>query len=269
MKNIVIGEHFSQSYRITGSNMDSEYRMTVVAVLSFFQDTVASYLTTRNLAAFDIADDGYLWVLSDYSLDVAEKMPLWRENIEAVICPSEVSAVKLFFDYYLKNNKGEVFAKGTSRWSIVNVSDGRPVQISEVVAVSGDNVTRHPKTVFPPIVNKLMEYNHLTNISDIDFNNHVNNISYIRIALSAMPLEMAKSFCLESLSIKFMCQCRINENLTCRYDMCKDDGRRLCSIINDKEQEVCRLVLRFVPNSGVSSRQHIKDVVNRSEIVNY
>ena len=56
--------------------MDSEYRMTVVAVLSFFQDTVASYLTTRNLAAFDIADNGYLWVLSDYSLDVAEKMPL-------------------------------------------------------------------------------------------------------------------------------------------------------------------------------------------------
>ncbi|MGN0032749.1 MAG: acyl-[acyl-carrier-protein] thioesterase [Candidatus Limimorpha sp.] len=269
MKNIVIGERFSQNYRVTGANMDSEYRMTVVAILSFFQDTVASYLTTRNIAAFDIADDGYLWVLSDYSLEIVGKMPLWRENIEAVICPSEVSAVKMFFDYYLRNNKGEVFAKGTSRWSIVNVLDGRPVRISEVAAVSGENDVKHPKMVFPPIVNKVMEYKHLTNISDIDFNNHVNNISYIKISLSALPLEIAKSYCLESLSIKFMCQCHINENITCEYDICLDDGRCLCSIVNEQRQEVCRLVMMVKPNAGDISKQHIKDVVNRNEVINY
>ena len=75
MKQIIIGEIFRQDYRITCNDMDSEYRLNSQAILNLSQDTIAAFLTTRHLAAFDLQKEGFTWVLSEYTIDVAGPHP--------------------------------------------------------------------------------------------------------------------------------------------------------------------------------------------------
>lgn len=98
MKTITIGEEYTQDYRITCNDMDSEYRMTPQAILNMSQDTIAAYLTTRHIAAFDLQKEGFTWVLSEYTMEMAGALPLWREKIEVTVSPSEISSAKLHID---------------------------------------------------------------------------------------------------------------------------------------------------------------------------
>ena len=228
MKQIIIGEIFRQDYRITCNDMDSEYRLNSQAILNLSQDTIAAFLTTRHLAAFDLQKEGFTWVLSEYTIDVAGPLPLWREKVEVQVIPSEISSVKSHFDYRILNKDGETVVSGTSIWSIINVETGRPELISDHCEIVGESGQRHPRNMIEAVTHSDLDFKYITNISDIDFNGHVHNVSYLKIALSAIPYELSKTNVLKKMVIKFLRQSFINETLTCSIERM----RKICPRIH-------------------------------------
>ena len=241
MKTITIGEAFTQDYRITCNDMDSEYRMTSQAILNMSQDTIAAYLTTRHIAAFDLQKEGFTWVLSEYTIEMTGELPLWREKVEVTVSPSEISSAKLHIDYRISNKDGETVVTGTSIWSIISTVTGRPEMISEHCTVCGESVTRHPRNVVKALDHSDIQFHYVTNISDIDFNGHVHNVSYLKIALSCIPYELARTMVIRKAVIKFLRQSYINEDLLCRIEKNAEDNSALSSISNSEGQEVCRI----------------------------
>lgn len=241
MKQINIGETFRQDYRITCNDMDSEYRMTPESILNLSQDTIAAFLTTRHLAAFDLQKEGFTWVLSEYTIDLCGALPLWRERLEVVVSPSEISSFKLHFDYRILNKDGDTVITGTSIWSIINVQTGRPEQIAEHCRVCGETVVRHPRIVVKAVSHSDIEFKYITNISDIDFNGHVHNVSYLKIALSVIPFEMSRTKIIKSLTIKFIRQSFIDQVLICSIEKDAEVLSARSSISNEQGQEVCRM----------------------------
>ena len=57
-------------YPVTCAEMDAQYRLTVDGVMTFHEDAVAKYLTTLNLAAFDLQKDGSTWIISEINMDL-------------------------------------------------------------------------------------------------------------------------------------------------------------------------------------------------------
>ena len=241
MKIITIGEEYTQDYRITCNDMDSEYRMTPQAILNMSQDTIAAYLTTRHIAAFDLQKEGFTWVLSEYTMEMAGALPLWREKIEVTVSPSEISSVKLHIDYRISNREGETVIKGTSIWCIISMVTGRPEMIDAHCTISGESVTRHPRNIVKALDRSDINFHYITNISDIDFNGHVHNVSYLKIALSCIPYERARTMVIQKAVIKFLRQSYINEDLLCRIEKDEQDNSALSSISNSEGQEVCRI----------------------------
>ena len=241
MKTITIGEDYTQDYRITCTDMDSEYRMTPQAILNMSQDTIAAYLTTRRLAAFDLQKEGFTWVLSEYTMEMTGELPLWREKIVVTVCPSEISSMKLHMDYLVMNKAGESIATGTSIWSIIGISTGRPEMISNHCTICGESVTRHPRNIVKALDRCDLQFHYITNISDIDFNGHVHNVSYLKIALSCIPYELARKMVVKKMTIKFLRQSFINEDLLCRIEKEEQENSALSSISNSEGQEVCRI----------------------------
>ena len=241
MKQINIGETFRQDYRITCNDMDSEYRMTPESILNLSQDTIAAFLTTRHLAAFDLQKEGFTWVLSEYTIDLCGALPLWRERLEVVVSPSEISSFKLHFDYRILNKDGDTVITGTSIWSIINVQTGRPEQIAEHCRVCGETAVRHPRIVVKAVSHSDIEFKYITNISDIDFNGHVHNVSYLKIALSVIPFEMSRTKIIKSLTIKFIRQSFIDQVLICSIEKDAEVLSARSSISNEQGQEVCRM----------------------------
>lgn len=260
-RTITIGEHFSQSNRLTANDIDPNYRLSTESVMSLFQDAVAAYLTTKHLAAFDLQPEGKTWVIAEYSLEICTDMPIWREEVETVICPTEISTVKAYFDFEIRSHDGQTVVSGSSCWSIVDYETGHTFPLPELIDVKGESEVRHKRNKFPEVGDEAEGFPYLTNISDIDFNKHVNNISYLRIAMSFMPVEYAMTHSVKCLAVKFLRQSFVHEKLICRYEpQTSEPGTVTCSIVNGDNLEVCRMVIKMAESA---IKKDIRTIVKR------
>jgi hypothetical protein len=49
---------YSTTYQITAAQITARYRLTIDGLLTFHENTIARYLTTLGLAAFDVQKTG-------------------------------------------------------------------------------------------------------------------------------------------------------------------------------------------------------------------
>lgn len=97
-------------------------------------------------------------------------------------------------------------------------------------------MTTHQRNIVNALERSDIQFHYITNISDIDFNGHVHNVSYLKIALSCLPYEKAKTMAIKKAVIKFLKQSYINEDLLCRIEADVQNCSALSSISNSEGQ---------------------------------
>lgn len=90
---------FTRKYTITTAEMDAHYRLTVDGLLTYHETTIATYLTTLHLAAFDLHKIDKAWVLSEINLELPEPPTMWSEDVEMTVWISEMSSMRVWFDF--------------------------------------------------------------------------------------------------------------------------------------------------------------------------
>lgn len=209
---------YIQNYTITNDCMDINYRLRPVEILMYFQDSFARYLTSKHIGAFDIVKDDLYWVISEINVQIIDNLPFWSEEIEVSIWVSEITKLKIFTDFELKY-KNKTFAKGNCCWFLLNGKTKRPVIsdiVSDKMAVLDElTVGPHKKFCLNNTTEAVTFASHKTNIRDIDFNNHVNNKSYINLAEMTIPNDFRVTHELKSLSVKYCKESYLGDELTC------------------------------------------------------
>ena len=174
-------------YTVSAADMDNRYRITPHAILLYFQDSFARYMSCLHLAAFDLVKVQKMWIITEFSAQMSEIETFWTEDIEVTLWISEISALRVYSDYIIKKADTEVvIAKGTSCWCLMN-TETRRLEITDSVAakitILPDIVLSHKKIRFPKPEKSLKNIEHKVNLLDLDFNRHVNNRSYLSIAM--------------------------------------------------------------------------------------
>ena len=104
---------------------------------------------------------------------------------------------------------------------------------------------------------KNQEITYKTNISDIDFNNHVNNKSYINLAEMTIPNEFRINHILKSISIKYCKESYLGDELICTtyrtdtknayVNKIEKDGTTVCEINTDWKEVTLRNTINDFP----------------------
>ena len=232
---------YSKKYSIMFGDMDINYKMTKISLAKYFQETFARYCSVHNIAAFDIIKNGLVWVISDLKIEISGKMPYWSEEFEVKIWMSEKTKLRTYIDFIILY-KDEVIARGDSCWFILNNETRRPVKSIDIVEpfelceekVFGE----HIKENYDNEGEKIAEKTHEVTVRDLDFNFHVNNLSYLGLALETIPSEYFKEYEISSYSIRFLKEAHLSDKLKC--ELFKSDNR-ISSRIYDKETnaDVC------------------------------
>ena len=211
-------DKYFQEYIITNDCMDKNYRIKPISVIMFFQDSFARFLTTKYLAAFHIIKENLYWVVSEFNIDFKDDLPFWSEKINVEIWISELSKLKIYADFRL-TYKDKIFAEGNSCWYILDTNTKRPVSTDiikdKIGVVSEFSLGEHKKTGVENCFEKLNEISHTINISDIDFNKHVNNKSYINIAETSFDEDYRNTHSVKNMHVKFIKESFLKDNLTC------------------------------------------------------
>lgn len=245
-----------------------EYRLRPISAIMYLQDAFARYCATKKMAAYDLFATNQYWIVTEFNIDFTDDLPFWSEEISVNIWISEVTKLKIYTDYEITYN-GKPFAKGNALWFIIDKESKRPAK-TDVVAerfnvINELTLGEHKKFVLPEVKEKVSEIKHTNNLSDLDFNNHVNNKSYINLAEMTANEEFRKTHTLKSLNIRFNKETFLGDTLTC--STYKTDNENTYTHIVEKDGvSVCDISTVWAKKENITTIVDY-DLKVKSEIV--
>lgn len=243
---------YEQKYTVLASDMDITYHITPNAIMLYFQDCFARFLTSCNLAAFDIIKRNLIWIISDLEVRFVNKRPLWSSDIKVRIRFREISTIRIYVDYWILDAQDIPFVEGTSTWAIIDSVTKRPFAAKQMLNDGGIITNDDEKACKPRVVdtsNKVFDRDveHLVNVTDLDFNGHVCNRTYLFISLATLPLDFIKKYSPSYINIKFTREAFFGEKLVIRiskdgdekywYDVLNSQGKCACAIYTEWENQ--------------------------------
>lgn len=181
---------YSFESRIRYSETDSEGKLTLAALLNYFQDCSTFQSEDLGLGIDYLKSKNLVWVLSSWQI-VVEEYPLLGTQVEVATSPYEFKSFLGYRNFAMKDKEGRFLAKANSLWSLLNIDTKKPaLPLPEITAgypleprLSMDYAPR--KIALPgdackqdPIV---VKKHHL------DTNHHVNNGQYVLMAMEYLP----------------------------------------------------------------------------------
>jgi len=246
---------YAKAYTITSAQMDPDFRLSVTGMAQLFQDCFASYMAYYRCAAFDLRQRGLMWIISDFTFAVTAPLPMWGENIELELWLSSRPTVKVNCDYVFRHG-GQTFACGTSAWAILEADTRKPVlsrnilaenEVCQEQAMAGKRIhCGVPSQGFATCF-------HITNSSDTDFNSHISNLTYLRVAIDSLDINYVRSHPIRMVSLKFVHESFLGDKLESRFS---NDSQNpdlwTFSIGRDSNTVCCRAALLFDSTECVS-----------------
>ena len=242
---------YTKTYTVILDDMDvRKHRLRPISAVMYLQDTFARYCATKRMAAYDLMLKDQIWVISEIHMDFVGNLPFWSEDLKVELWFSEISKLKVYADFHLYYND-KLVAKGNSLWIILNATTKRPAKADEMASkfeVCTDlALGPHTKMVLPAFTEPYTKITHTNNLSDIDFNKHVNNKSYINLAEMTAPTEFMQNHTLKSLHVRFNRETFLGDTLQCTTykttepktyaHIIEKDGVSVCDIVTTWQEQ--------------------------------
>ncbi len=188
---------FSRKYLVHYYEAGADRRLTLPALIQYFEDIAILHSTERGLDLDYYEKNHCGWMLIKWDVTVND-LPLFGD---VVLVETRVHAMKSFMadrEFRLRAEDGTVLAEGRSNWLLVDTIRRRPIRIPEdqlekfpateeaaaFIAIEDVPSIGIPEGAVPETVR--------SSYSDIDTNGHVNNIRYIQWALDSLPEEFIR-----------------------------------------------------------------------------
>ncbi len=210
IKSIWTDEYIVKSY-----HTDFNQKLRLSAMFSFMQESAWHHASHLGFGFEHLQQTDCLWVLSRLYLKV-ERYPEWNETITLETWPKGINKLFAMRDFLFKDEQGNVIARGSSYWIIINYKTRRPQKLDLVEHFRNMNNDLHAvnhelerlKVIESKIGRKIKVLH-----SDIDLNQHVNNSKYLDWILDSFDHFIHSSFEVDTVQIDFMHEIKPKEDI--------------------------------------------------------
>ena len=189
---------------------------TPTTILNYLQETAITHSESLGYGLDKLKEDNLGWVLSRWHIEM-DKFPFWGDKI---IIETWTSGFNRFYatrEFYLKDEKENIIGRATTLWVFLDIVRKRPkrvpVEIGEVYGCNPKRALDKEFTNLTSIENSDREIDFYVRQSDIDTNNHVNNIKYVEWILESIPVEVLENYRLYSLEVEYKKETRYGETV--------------------------------------------------------
>lgn len=200
---------YSKEFEVLSFQVDPKGNLRWASLGDLLQEVAWKHADSRDFGQA-LFDKGLVWVLSRFHIEV-KKMPRWGDKIKVETAGRGVSKLFALREFSVSDVSGNQLAWAMSAWLLLDINSKRPQRPAAVL----------PSELFDPIVDENIVparveipliQDHHTRIkvlpSDLDMNNHVNNVSYIRWI---EDVALSNEFSMSSLRINYLAEALCGE----------------------------------------------------------
>lgn len=214
---------YEKDYHVDLSDVDFMKRLRMSTLFEYFQDVASLAAADLGFGIDTLAEQyGVAWVLMKIRVDV-ERQPFLNENITIETWPQEPNRVYFERDYLVKDEEGNTIIRAISSWVLMDLAERKlcrsntiPYKLSSVrkTRAIDDKLGRlRGFTELETVYQKVIGY------SDIDFNGHLNNSSYVDFVMDCFSVEEHKANTITSMEIHFLREALPGEVVTLKKDL--------------------------------------------------
>lgn len=180
--------------RIRYSETDSESRLTMAALINYFQDCSTFHSEDVGLGLRYLRERNLVWVLSSWQI-VVERYPEMGERVTIGTCPYDMKGFLGYRNFWMADEAGNYIAKANSLWSLLNTATGKPSTVTMEMAEGyglGEKLEMEyaPRKIAIPQGGTTRE-SIIVKQHHIDANHHVNNQQFVDMAMDFLPEDFA------------------------------------------------------------------------------
>ncbi|WP_041720756.1 acyl-[acyl-carrier-protein] thioesterase [Pseudodesulfovibrio piezophilus] len=180
---------FEHLYPVQSYEPRMDGRIAIPSVCNYLQDIASRHADTLGFGYHDLEKCGHFWMLARLHVTM-ERLPRFGESCRIETWPSGNERLVALRDFLLHDEKG-LIGKATTSWVTVNTTTHKPDN-PETVLNRRFIPKRDRATIFPTkAIKRLKGGEHdirlVARRSDMDINNHVNNVHYVEFCLEAIP----------------------------------------------------------------------------------
>lgn len=202
-------------------DFDKNGKLKIGTILKILENSGSRHSEKAGDSILGGAQKKIAWVLTDWKIEI-KKYPEYSEKIKAKTWSQTVNQIfNVSRDFELYSNDN-LCATGTTRWVLLDLATGRPLKIenSLIEKYEPEDKSVFPETKLPKIpVPENFESETKIQIrrTDIDFNDHVHNLTYIDYALEALPESLYEKQNFSGLRITYRKPVKAGESIVARY----------------------------------------------------
>ena len=184
-----------RTYHLRTSDFDMRNRILPSSVLDLFQDAAGEHAASLGAGYYDLLPENKCWMILRLRYEVVNQPKLFSD-VTVRTWPIESRRLEFDRDYVMYDKDGNVLVKGTAQWAILDVSDREKPQLvtarsfdlglDEYIAERAlegrfERLASNFEADGDPFITQ-------SGYTDIDTNDHVNNIKYANFILNAIDL---------------------------------------------------------------------------------
>jgi len=196
---------YQETFKIRASEIDFNQQATLPAICNLLQEVAGNHARELEFDITDLQKDELTWVLHRLHVKI-DRFPDWRETITVKTWPSSGDGLRAYRDFLIIGENGDTIGRSLSYWLIMDIKSRRPTRIPKKILELAPDDTDHVLPVSDANFSDLdqADYSQQFDVrkTDLDLNQHVNNVRLIEWTLSCLPDDSA----VNQIDIKFMAE---------------------------------------------------------------
>lgn len=226
---------FENDYRIKFYDVDKHMNCKISSLVNYLWDVVVAQSEYLGETHGTHINNNLVWLLLKYDIKIYE----YPKINDVITADTVVIGVKKFYGYRthtIRNQEGKVMVEISSIAILVDFDKRRPTKVTQeqydIYGLDGELQEHLPLDDLATVENIDIEKVYEVKNSDIDLNNHMNNIKYIERAIDSVPADIMGDYCLEGVKILFKKESVLGEHMTVTTQIIKHEDSKITTIHN-------------------------------------
>lgn len=234
---------FENNYTVGSRDIRTDHRASNKALLKYLENIACRHSDEVGYGINTIEKTKVVWILLDWKFKVIER-PIYGQTIKVRTWSRKMEKCCAYRDFEVYDENGNKLAIATSKWVLLDAETRKIQRLSDNLAE--EYKSEPERSVFEEEIDKLreqeledMSIKLKTRRTDIDINNHVNNLNYLDLAYEVLPEHIYNSD-LKNVRITYRHQIEPGETVNISYT--KQEGKNIITIKTENKVDLHAIV---------------------------